>query len=162
MKKQINKIILLALVVVNCIFLTITQSSCKLSKKIFKANTDSSSVSKQDSGTVSKKNNTDFKKDDWWRETIVYPVRDCTINNTYIKPAVIYREGGSTTKVIDNTQYDSGWKNRYDSLIYELQTTDIYKKTDALNFWQIVAIGIGCSLVVGVIIFFLLKFKTPL
>lgn len=159
MEKQINPIANSLIWLIAGIMLAVLMasmfSSCKSSKTLFSSKTDSSIVSKTDSGGVTKTTNTDLKKDDWWKETIIYPAKDCTVNINYITPAVVYREGGSTTKVIDNTRYDSGWKNKFDSLHYLQEIGSKKKKTELLGFWHIVGISAG----VGVVFLILSKFK---
>ncbi len=136
-------------------------SGCRVTKQNNRAKTDSTQVNKLDSGNLKKTTNTDYKKDDWWKETIVFPTaKDCTVNhNYYTNPTTIIREGGSQTKVIDNTRYDSGWQKRYDSLQVKTQLKESTKKTEVLSFWQIAGIGLSCSLVVGVLLNFISKFK---
>ena len=137
-------------------------SSCNSSKELFEAKSDKTKVEKSDSGAVTKTTNTDFKKDDWWKETIVYPPKDCTVNINYITPAVVYREGGSTTKVIDNTKFDSGWKLKYDSLQFVVAMKSKKTETQVLSFWHIVGIAVGASLFVGLLLFLLSKLKISL
>lgn len=163
--KQINPnarpyLIAFALIII-LLIITFLLSGCKVTKQSSSAKTDSTQVNKLDSGNVNKTTNTDYKKDDWWKETIVFPVaKDCTINNNYYtNPTTIIREGGSQTKIIDNTRYDSGWQKKYDSLQVKTQLKESSKKTEVLSFWQIVGIGLACSLVVGVLMAFIPKFK---
>lgn len=162
--KQINPnarpfLIALALTILLAL-LTFFFNGCTVTKENSSFKSDSTQVKKIDSGAVNKTTNTDYRKDDWWKETIVFPVaKDCTINNYYTNPTTIIREGGSKTNIIDNTKYDSGWRQSYDSLKATINHKESKRETEFLSFWQIVGIALGCSFVAGVVLALLSKLK---
>lgn len=134
---------------------------CDVTKKVSKTKSDSTIVSKQDSGRIDQASTSDKKENTWFKETIIYPPagdeKKPDVNNYYntTTPAVIYREGGTQSSKQDQNTYSSAWKNSYDSLQATIKQSDTEKHTKVLGFWDIVGIAAG----VGIILIIISKLK---
>lgn len=139
-----------------------TTESIDLSKLI---KSDSGKVEIKDSGSVKTNSGTNAIDNKWWKETIIYPPKDSTVNNyySYTTPAIIYREGGQQKQESTYNNRDSAWAKsmeaKYqasvDSITVALNRSKKSKETQVFTIWQIVGISFGASLIT----FLLSKFK---
>jgi hypothetical protein len=144
----INKLILayIAMVLAFLIFVILTGlSSCQVLKGKRVVTSDSTKVSRVDSGTV--RVNTNDKKDSlaWWREILNFS-RDTTIVTpgvTNVYPTSYIREGGVQVIKEKETNYDSLWNNRLDSLSMRFSELSKSKETEVATQWYIWVI-LGC------------------
>lgn len=125
-------------------------SACEVIKAKKETATEATEVAKRDSGSVSLNSSTDLRKSDWFKETVYFQPKDCTINNYYntTTPTVIIREGGSNSQQTNHLNYDSIWQSRLDSLQVSQNKSEKTKETVVLNPWQIAGIAAGVCLVI--------------
>lgn len=140
--------------------LIVLLSSCKVSRQVSKTQTDSLHVNKIDSGQVKKEISQSKSENEWWREYLLTnkpEPSERTLQPIYNTQPILIREGGKSSNENYNLKIDSSWKKESDSLKVKIMELEKKSKTTVLNFWQILGIAIGASL----IIFILSKLKIP-
>lgn len=156
MKKVLSNILILLLITGIIAGLILIFSGCTVTKGKREVQTQSAQLNKKDSGTVNKNTASEKNNSDWERQILLFNKKDTTIEkNNYITIpghnnaidygaiAAIINEKGSTSKETNNTNYDSSWKQRFDSLQESIHEVSKEKKEQVLSVWQIIAISAG-------------------
>lgn len=163
-------ILLLAVGIIAGLILLFT--GCTVTKGKSNSHADSSRITKADSGAVNKSLSSEKNTSDWQRQILLFNRKDTTIErNNYITVpgqnngidygaiAAIINERGSSSKETNNVNYDSSWKQRFDSLQATIHETTKEKKEQVLSVWQIIAIAAGVSAVFFIIGKFKISWK---
>jgi hypothetical protein len=134
------RLVLFILLTVICSMLLLSLGGCEVLKGKREVRTDSTVVSKKDSGSVSINSNNKSDSSAYWRE-IWTLARDTnvTVNNIY--PTSYTKEYGVREIKETEVLYDSSWKQAYDSLNKKVDSFEKTKETKVLTQWWIWVIG---------------------
>lgn len=164
-KPPIVKWLLALLAILALAVIIIGLPGCESSKKLFKRNSDSTSVSRKESGLIDtssagsvKKNSSSSQENwDWWKTTVIPALqqagtkRDTNIYNISNQPPMIIYEGGKGSKETQSNTIDSNWfkaalqqfKSEYDSShkAENVKDLDKHSETKGLGLWSIILIA---------------------
>lgn len=133
-------------------------AGCEVLKTKRTAVKDSTAVAKVDSGAVKKNETETNKQKDYEKITYVFPPqpRDCIINKYYNPPptTIIY-EKGKEQEQTRAFNYDSAWRQKYDSLYYKSLEQSKEKKSGISPVFMFFT-GLGVLLLFAVIGFIML------
>jgi len=113
--------------------------SCSFIRKMDKTTTDTTAVSRKDSGSVSRAQTKENTEATWWREILMnQATKDGPSETQYItQPTVYIREGGTMQQQKETLVYDSSWKQAFDSLKATMATKQTETKGKAGLDWYI-------------------------
>lgn len=140
------------------LFLILALNSCSITKAKKTFASDSTHVSKIDSGSI-KQNINSAKSDSTWKREIIYFGKDTVTNNYYTTPAVIYRESGSQSKQFDSSNLQTNFNKSIDSGQVKTVLSEKKKEERALSIWQIIGIAVGASIVISLLSKLKISFK---
>ena len=139
---------------ITLLFITLFLYSCDITKAKKSYTNIVDSTHRVDSGNVSVSSVSQNGSEKWSREVFIF---DTTIK--VYQPTVYIRESGQKQSESKYNNYDSSWKNAFDSLNNKISNSSKNTETNILNAWQIIAISLGCSLIIGLIIIIFIKLK---
>lgn len=106
---------------------------------------------KSDSGIVSKKEATKKDEGTYTKETYVYPPQQPGVTNVY--PTTVIKETGTNKSESVQSNYDSGWKNKFTELEQKIVEQSKIKVEKPFGLFEI----IGIAAVVGLSLFLIIK-----